>query len=236
MSIAPAIRGGAIRAAAIRWAQSGLMSLTGPEHGAPLVPAFDAMAGVDELMDELRTSALDFGARLDIDASVLGGRAHLLSLQRGGLKSCNRSCRLLEARDGWIALSLPRPSDIEMLPAWIGIDGDADPWLAAGHRIKRFDLAELMAMAEDLPLAYAVLPGTARRPRLRLPLLRTRIAPQRRCAGAGTIRRWRSIYLRYGQDRCAGNCCAKRARESSRWKVPHALSRHARRRPLFLIC
>ncbi len=161
MSIAPAIRGGAIRAAAIRWAQSGLMSLTGPEHGAPLVPAFDAMAGVDELMDELRTSALDFGARLDIDASVLGGRAHLLNLQRGGLKSCNRSCRLLEARDGWIALSLPRPSDIEMLPAWLGIDVDADPWLAAGHRIKRFDRAELMAMAEDLPLAFAVLPGTA---------------------------------------------------------------------------
>ena len=68
MSVAPAIHGAAsrrwqresasresaIRGAAIRWAQSGLMSLTGPERGAPLVPAFDAMAGIDELMDELR--------------------------------------------------------------------------------------------------------------------------------------------------------------------------------------
>jgi hypothetical protein len=157
VSAAPAIRG----AAAIRWAQSGLMSLTGPERGAPLVPAFDAMAGIDELMDELRSSALAFGARLYIDASVLGGRAQLLNLRRGGLQSCNRSCRLLEARDGWIALSLPRPTDIELLPAWLGIEVYADPWQAAGQRVKRFDRAELTAMAEGLPLAFAVLPEAA---------------------------------------------------------------------------
>jgi hypothetical protein len=148
-------------APAIRWAQSGLMSLTGPERGAPLVPAFDAMTGLDEVVDELRSSALAFGARLDIDASVLGGRAHLLNLRRGGLQSCNRSCRLLEARDGWIALSLPRPSDIELLPAWLGIEVDDDPWQTAGERVKRFDRAELTAMAEGLPLAFAVLPETA---------------------------------------------------------------------------
>jgi CoA-transferase family III len=156
-----AVRGAAIGDAAIRWAQSGLMSLTGPEHGAPLVPAFDAMTGIDGLMDELRSSALAFGAQLDIDASALGGRAHLLNLRRGGQQSCNRSCRLLEVRDGWIALSLPRPSDIEMLPAWLGMEVDADPWPAAGQRVKRFDRAELTAMAEGLPLAFAVLPDTA---------------------------------------------------------------------------
>ncbi len=153
MSTVPPIRG-----AAIRWAQSGLMWLTGPERGAPLVPAFDAMTGIDELVDELRSSALAFGARLDIDPSVLGGRAHLLNLRRGGLQSCNRSCRLLEARDGWIALSLPRPSDMELLPAWLGIEADEDPWQAAGERVKRFDRSELTAMAEGLPLAFAVLP------------------------------------------------------------------------------
>src|SRR6267143_926295 len=131
MSVAPAIR----------WAQSGLMSLTGPEYGAPLVPAFDAMTGIHELMDELRSSALAFGSRLDIDASVLGGRAQLVNLRRGGVQSCNRSCRLLEARDGWIALSLPRPSDIEMLPAWLGIEIGADPWRAAGQGVRPFDRA-----------------------------------------------------------------------------------------------
>src|SRR5947209_3255873 len=71
-------------APAIRWAQSGLMSLTGPEHGAPLVPVFDAMAGIDELMGELRSDAVEIGAQLDIDAGVLGGRAHLMNLRRGG--------------------------------------------------------------------------------------------------------------------------------------------------------
>ena len=148
-------------APAIRWAQSGLMSLTGPEHGAPLVPAFDAMTGIDELIEELRSSAIAFGAQLDLDASVLGGRAHLMNLRRGGVRSCNRSCRLLEARDGWIALSLPRPSDIEMLPAWLGIEVGVDPWQAVGRSVKRFDRAELTAMAEGLPLAFAMLPEIA---------------------------------------------------------------------------
>ncbi len=137
------------------------MSLTGPEHGAPLVPAFDAAAGIHELMEELRSSAMAFGAQLNLDASVLGGRAQLMTLRRGGEQSCTRSCRLLEARDGWIALSLPRPSDIEMLPAWLGIEVDADPWAAAGLGVKRFDRAELTAMAEGLPLPFAALPDTA---------------------------------------------------------------------------
>ena len=158
MSAAPAILGAANRGAAIRWARSGLMSLTGPEHGAPLVPAFDAMTGIHELMAELRSSAMAFGAQLDIDDSVLGGRAHLANFRRGGVQSCNRSCRLLEARDGWIALSLPRPSDIEMLPAWLDIEVGADPWAAAAQSVRRFDRAELAAMAEGLPLAFAVLP------------------------------------------------------------------------------
>ena len=156
MSVAPAIR-----RAAIRWAQSGLMSLTGPQNGAPLVPAFDAMSGIHELMDELRSSAMAFGARLDIDDSMLGGRAHLMNLRRGGVQSCNRSCRLLEARDGWLALNLPRSSDIEMLPAWLGIEVGADPWTAAEQGVRRFDRAELTAMAEGLPLAFAVLPDIA---------------------------------------------------------------------------
>jgi len=140
------------------------MSLTGPEHGAPLVPAFAAMTGIDELMEELRSNAAALGAQLDIDASMLGGRAHLMNLRRGGVESCNRSCRLLEARDGWIALSLPRPSDVEMLPAWLGSEAGADPWRAASQSVRRFDRAELTAMAEGLPLAFAVLPEAAAAP------------------------------------------------------------------------
>ena len=143
---------------AIRWAQSGLMSLTGAEHGAPLVPAFDVMAGIHELMHELGSGAEAVGARLDIDASVLGGRAHLLKLRRGGAQSCNRTSRLLEARDGWIALSLPRPTDVDLLPAWLGVEVGTDPWQAVAERVKRLDRADLAAMAQDLPLAFAVLP------------------------------------------------------------------------------
>lgn len=144
-------------AAAIAWAQSGLMHLSGPEHGAPLVPEFDFMSGVAALLRELQQSAAAAGSALQLDSRVLTQRAQLMGLSRGGTQSCNRSCRLLEARDGWIALNLPRPSDVELLPAWLGIEVGTDPWLAVERSIRRFDQVELEAMGEGLPLAFAVL-------------------------------------------------------------------------------
>ena len=39
-----------------------------------------------------------------------------------GRISANGHTRLLEARDGWIALSLARDSDRESIPAWLGVD------------------------------------------------------------------------------------------------------------------
>jgi len=106
-------------APALRWAESGLMALTGPERGAPLVPAFDAMSGIDELMDALRSSARALGTALELDESVLSGRAQLMGLRRGGVQSCNRSCRLLEVRDGWVALNLPRLSSRITPDSWL---------------------------------------------------------------------------------------------------------------------
>lgn len=52
--------------------------------------------------------------------------------------------QLLQTRDGWIALSLARESDYELLPAWIGTDD-----LAA---VAKFPTDELMAQASLLGL------------------------------------------------------------------------------------
>jgi hypothetical protein len=55
---------------------------------------------------------------IDIDIEeLLVNRAALLGLQSQGRISAGGTCRLLPAPDGWVAINLPRPSDIEAVPA-----------------------------------------------------------------------------------------------------------------------
>jgi crotonobetainyl-CoA:carnitine CoA-transferase CaiB-like acyl-CoA transferase len=58
----------------------------------------------------------------------------------------------LRSADGWVAVTLPRPSDIELLPAWIGADLDGLE-AAVAARTDR----ELIEGAELLGLAVAAL-------------------------------------------------------------------------------
>lgn len=61
--------------------------------------------------------------------------------------------RILPTCDGWIAATLPRDSDIELLPAWVGVDSVDD--LPAAVRART--AAELVAGAELLGLAVSSL-------------------------------------------------------------------------------
>lgn len=62
---------------------------------------------------------------------LLGERAAYAGLARRGPWSCGGAFRVLPAQDGWVGLSLPRPSDVELVPALVeGPVGD-DPWAAA---------------------------------------------------------------------------------------------------------
>jgi CoA-transferase family III len=54
--------------------------------------------------------------------ALLGERAALMGLWRRGDTSCGGSCRLLRAADGFMAVSLPRDEDIEMVPAWLELE------------------------------------------------------------------------------------------------------------------
>jgi hypothetical protein len=144
---------------AFDWARSGLMVLTGPENGAPLVPGFDAMHGIRSLFDELMCHARAWSAPMSIDATLLTARAHVMRLQRGGTRSCSRTCQLLEARDGWLVLNLPRRSDLDMLQPWLGVDAAADPWPAVARRVRQCDVDDLQAMSAGLGLAVARLGG-----------------------------------------------------------------------------
>ena len=59
-------------------------------------------------------------------SSLLFDRVPYLDLKTPDQVSANQSCRLLRARDGWIALNLAREEDQECIPAWL--ETSASPW------------------------------------------------------------------------------------------------------------
>ncbi len=126
-----------------------MLSLTG-RATAPLGPPAGLIPGVDVL-----------GAAFpDIDPlALLGERAALLGLSRGGTTSCGGGCHLLATADGWIALSLARPEDIASLPAWLGHGGVPEPtdamWAHVERAVSARPAADLVerGVLLDLPIA-----------------------------------------------------------------------------------
>ncbi|PKB14367.1 CoA transferase family III [Novosphingobium kunmingense] len=77
-------------------------------------------------------------------------------LERPGLISANRHCRLLRASDGWIALNLARQDDRDVIPALTG--GPAgEPWSAIGAMIGDGPAGRFRDRAVELQLPVALL-------------------------------------------------------------------------------
>ncbi|MBV8461951.1 MAG: CoA transferase, partial [Acidimicrobiales bacterium] len=129
-----------------RWAASGAMALTGLPDRA-LGPPAGLVEGVERLASAC--PGLD-------PLALLGERAALMGLWRRGTTSCGGSCRLFPARDGWLAVSLPRAEDVELVPAWLelGETPRAGPatWAVVGRAVAVRDPAELLARAALLGL------------------------------------------------------------------------------------
>ena len=116
-----------------RWAASGCMFLTGPPDSpglgppAPLVPRLAALA------ERVERGAVAVGGVLRVDPlERLTERAGALGLSRRGRTSCGGATRLLRTADGWIALSLARPEDVDLVPAWL--ESEVDDRRVGRHR------------------------------------------------------------------------------------------------------
>lgn len=70
-------------------------------------------------------------------------------------RSANRHCRLLEARDAWVALNLARPEDRDVVPALTG--SEARIWNAAAVAVRREPATQFRDRAIELQLPVAVL-------------------------------------------------------------------------------
>jgi len=102
------------------WAASGAMFLTGRPDGPPL-PAPDGFVGrLRAVGAVLARRSAELGRPVDVDVlALLGERAALAGLHRGGDASCGGAARLLPTADGWLAVNLTRSEDVELLPAWL---------------------------------------------------------------------------------------------------------------------
>lgn len=140
------------------WALSGAMHLTGRSDGPALGPPLRLVEVLTETGREIVTGSASVGHRVKIDPlAVLAERGALLGLTRQGSASCGGMARLLPTTDGWVAASLPRPDDLTLLPAWLGIDEPtAGPdWNSIGAVIARSRAGDVSATAAELGLAVA---------------------------------------------------------------------------------
>lgn len=170
------------------WAASGAMWLTGQPGGPPRSPAAAVVPALAATAAELRRLSAARGHEVAVDVGeLLTGRAALLGLRRQGRVSANGSCRLLPAADGWVAVNLARPTDVESVPALVGATIGDDPWDTLARAVERLPAATLVERATLLGVPVAALPPTppvaptparverfgepARRPRDRRPLV-----------------------------------------------------------------
>lgn len=139
-------------AAARGWAASGLAHLTGEPDG----PADFSRAAV---LSRACAAAEQFSAYTGVAvdaAELLAGRAALLGLTRRGRVSAGGATRLFSARDGWCALTLSRPDDVDAVPALVEAD-PADPWSAVETWARTRSTADVVGRARLLGLPAAVL-------------------------------------------------------------------------------
>jgi hypothetical protein len=104
------------------------------------------------------------GVAVDAD-EILAGRAELLGLSPDGRISAGGATRLMASRDGWCALTLSRPDDVDAVPALLQSDAvDGDPWPAVHQWIAENDAADVTDRARLLGLPVAALAETPAAP------------------------------------------------------------------------
>jgi hypothetical protein len=142
------------------WAASGAMALTGRPDGPALGPPAGLVAKLQALAARLAAGARALGGSVTVDPlALLGERAAMAGLGRRGPMSCGGATRLLRARDGWLALTLARPDDVDLLPAWLDLPGPPpDPWAATEAALTTLSAEELVRRGRWLGLPVAWLP------------------------------------------------------------------------------
>lgn len=107
----------------------------------------------------------------------LAVRGRLLGRLPSGRSSASDACRILRSADGWIAISVARPWDVEVLPALVEGPVSDDHWMTLGCWVAGRPGADVVRRARLLDMAAAELDLVA--PDTPIPLSATRRWPSR---------------------------------------------------------
>lgn len=136
------------------------MALTGPPDGPAIGPPAPLVERLWRVGADLAERSARLGNRVELDPlRLLGERAAIGGLSRNGTISCGGATRLLPTADGWIAVSLARPDDVDLVPAWLGVEPvDGDPWAAVADAVGAVPAGPTVRGAVELGLPVAALP------------------------------------------------------------------------------
>lgn len=147
-----------------RWAACGAMALTGDPDGPPASDPARVALAADGFAATIAHLSGRVGRAVYVDgAALLGERAALAGLTRHGSRSCGGATRLLRASDGWLALTLARADDVQLIDAWLGEpigvpdDVPVHDWAPIEAAVTRRTRADLVPAATLLGLPCASL-------------------------------------------------------------------------------
>lgn len=148
--------------AAFDWTRSGLMPLTGDPSGPPQQGPAALPTTARGALDAFRLVAGSDILAGCSGASLLSERAALLGLTRQGQVSANGSCRLLPAKDGWVALNLARAEDRDLLPALFETEQRVLSQDEISDHVSRLSAQELVNRGRLMGLPVALAERTIR--------------------------------------------------------------------------
>jgi crotonobetainyl-CoA:carnitine CoA-transferase CaiB-like acyl-CoA transferase len=91
------------------------------------VPAPPPSTAAEALGRRIEAASAAWGSPVRRDwAGVLGQRAALEGLAPRGRTSWGGRTHLVRCADGWVAVSLARPAEVEVVPAWLALAGGGD--------------------------------------------------------------------------------------------------------------
>lgn len=137
------------------------MALSGNPHGPPRVAPGAPAAAANDMAANIAALSAAHPALREVrveGAALLGERAAIAGLSRRGRTSPGGMCRLVTAADGLVAVNLPRPSDVDLVAAWLEQPLDDDPWTVVEVECRRRAAVELVERAALLGLPVALVP------------------------------------------------------------------------------
>ena len=137
------------------------MHLTGPASGPPSVSPAGIVRPLRGLAGALASATGRLGSEVRVDPLALAGqRVAFTGFGRDGSSSAGGFAQMVRARDGWLTLNLPRPSDVDALPALVGVPVPARDWDEIRSRLGRMASADVVETGSALGLAVAAVGAT----------------------------------------------------------------------------